>query len=139
MKIILTELQDFCERPEASSREVEQKATRQQTKIAQLTIAGGIAASIVGIFTLNVLMVVAGGVFGIIGYKKWTDRERIVKKLLERHAPNVPWDLYNQYRDLREFPEEFWKRWKALPESIEAKERSSATSVPVQTLWWNER
>lgn len=139
MKIILTELQDFCERPEASSREVEQKAARQQTKIAQLTIAGGITASIVGIFTLNVLMVIAGGSLGIIGYKKWTDRERIIKKLLERHAPNVPWDLYNQYRDLREFPEKFWRRWRALPESVEVKERSSATSVPVQTLWWNER
>lgn len=136
IKGILIELDEFCRHAEPSHAEADKIAQTRNNTIVRITAAGGIVSTVIGLFTFDVFMAIAGGLFTVVGAKTWESRDRIVRRLLQRHAPNIPEHLYRKYKELNTFTEDFWKEVVRECKPRDEPDYRNATSIPVRTVWW---
>ncbi|TET39243.1 MAG: hypothetical protein E3J72_00950 [Planctomycetota bacterium] len=138
MKAIISELQEFCRNAEPTTEESFQKAHAKQNVASAISVGGGIACTILGLFLYEYFLATLGIGFTFIGLEKWTTRERVIEKLLKKNAPKVPIELYRHYAEMRGFSEEFLRRvQRSSIEDVDIID-ASATSIPVRTIWWTD-
>ena len=138
MKSIIQELHEFCRNAEPANNKALRIAQARQNVVSAISTIGGIACAIAGLFLLDALLIAGLGVgVTLIGFKTWSTKERVIEKLLARHAPRVSPDLFWSYRSMRDFSEDFFRR--AIPSSrlIQDPFFPGTTSVPVRTVWWS--
>lgn len=138
MKVVIKELQEFCSNSEPERRKADKISQTKQTVISGISAVGGIACSITGLFLLDVIMTALGVGFTLVGVKQWSTKERVIQKLLKKHAPNVPFELFSEYIQMRDFSEDFFRKIKSMPTPLENGIIPGTASVPVRTLWWSE-
>ena len=131
---IVQQLEDFNKNAEP---EVEDSFTQKEKLQKGIDISctiGGLAATVMGLFFLEIYMAVIGGSLTVLGAFNLAKRHKIEQKIFEKYAPNIPYEIFTDYNKMREFREKFLSD----RDLTEIPKYSKSTSVPVRTFWWNE-
>lgn len=137
MKTILRYLKDFCDSSESSSSHTKLVAEERQRRLVYLAALGGILTCFAGFYAPPQLTFISGLIWSILGVYKFPTRKRVEKALLKKHCPQVPYELFRDYRSVIEYRENLSRIGipKGLPQKIQMTD-VSASSIPVRTLWW---
>lgn len=132
---ILTQLEEFTINAEP---EIDKNLTTKEKfqKGVNITCTiGGLASTILGLFFFEVYMAIIGGSLTVLGTFNLAKRKRIAEKLIKSYAPGISIEIFEDFKKLRDFRNQYLsdRDLGKLPEP------SSASSLPINTYWWEEK